>query len=148
MNVLSNLLFLLFIFLSGSSLAMQQRILAIKPHFFYLEAPETVDEYSLGLMYRKHLPRNHGMVFIFDPKNKIAPIMWMKNTYLSLDMLFIGPDSRIKCVFEKTKPLSLDLLHCDEVISAVIELNAGTVAQLNIKKGRIIKLLKKNTAAR
>lgn len=127
---------------------MQQRLLAIKHHFFYLEEPETGDEYRLGLMFRNYLPRNHGMVFIFDPKNKIAPIMWMKNTYLSLDMLFIGPDSRIKCVFENTKPLSLDLLRCDEATSAVIELNAGTVAQYHIKKEMIIKLLKKNTAAR
>lgn len=65
--------------------------------------------------------------------------MWMKNTYLPLDMLFIGSDYQIKCILEYTQPLSLTLLSCDEATLAVIELNAGEVNKFKLKKGMKLK---------
>lgn len=119
--------------------AMDKMTVLINDHEFYLEVPETLSEYNEGLMYRKTLEHNRGMIFVYDPKNTNKAAMWMKNTYLSLDMLFIGPDYRIKCILEHTKPLSLERLTCNDSVLAVIELNAGEVDKFQLKKDMKIK---------
>jgi uncharacterized membrane protein (UPF0127 family) len=106
----------------------------INQHQFNLEVPVTKEEYTQGLMFRRTLPERHGMLFIFDPQGK-PQAMWMKNTYLSLDMLFVGPDSKIACILEHTQPLSLTLLSCDAPVSRVIELNAGEVKKYHLEQG-------------
>ncbi|RUR07958.1 DUF192 domain-containing protein [Legionella sp. km772] len=115
--------------------AMETMTVSINKHPFYLEVPETQSEYNRGLMYRHRLAESGGMIFVFDPKSTSQPTMWMKNTYLPLDMLFIGPDYRIKCILEHTKPLSTVPLSCDNSVLAVIELNAGEVSQFELKTG-------------
>ncbi len=119
--------------------AMANLTVFINHHPFYLEVPKTVKEYDQGLMYRKSLAQNKGMIFVFDPKDKSRPTMWMKNTYIPLDMLFIGSDYRIQCILEQTQPLSLTLLSCNNTVLAVIELNAGDVEKFQLKKGMEIK---------
>jgi uncharacterized membrane protein (UPF0127 family) len=73
------------------------------------------------------------MLFDFGPE-RIAR-MWMKNTYIPLDMLFIGGDGLVADVAEQTEPLSLDIIASRVPIRAVLELNAGTVARLGIRRG-------------
>ena len=73
------------------------------------------------------------MLFVYTPP---APVtMWMKNTYIPLDMLFIGADGRILKVVERTVPLSKELIGSDKAIRAVLELNGGTTDRLKIRKG-------------
>lgn len=119
--------------------AMEQWTLSINNQPFYLEVPVLVTEYNQGLMYRHHLERRHGMIFVFDVNEKHKPTMWMKNTFIPLDMLFIGPDYRIACILEDTEPLSLTLLSCDRPVMAVIELNAGEANQFHLVNGMEIK---------
>ncbi|MFL6813760.1 MAG: DUF192 domain-containing protein, partial [Bradyrhizobium sp.] len=71
---------------------------------FSVELATTAEEKTTGLMYRKVLPDGKGMLFDFSPAQEIS--MWMKNTYISLDMIFIRPDGRILRIAENTEPFS------------------------------------------
>lgn len=126
---------LIFCFLFSSPEAMNSLNLSINHHLFYLEVPENGAEYSQGLMYRHSLPSRHGMIFLFNAKDENRPKMWMKNTYIALDMLFIDSQYKIVCILTHTKPLSLQPLGCDAPAIAVIELNAGEVDRFHIVKG-------------
>lgn len=86
-----------------------------------------------GLMFVKHLDANAGMLFVYPRTQPVA--MWMKNTYVPLDMLFVGEDGRVLRVVENTQPLSLDTIASGVPVRAVIELNAGTAARLHIRPG-------------
>jgi uncharacterized membrane protein (UPF0127 family) len=92
---------------------------------------------SRGLMFRRSMPADHGMLFDFE---QVAPVaMWMKNTYLSLDMLFIRPDGTIARIAADTEPQSTRVIPSGEPVLAVLELNAGTAARLGIKAGDWVK---------
>ena len=71
---------------------------------FSVEMATTEEEKRTGLMYRKELADGKGMLFDFNPEQEIS--MWMKNTYVSLDMIFIRADGRILRIAENTEPLS------------------------------------------
>src|SRR4029079_8238363 len=77
-----------------------------------------------GLMFVEQLADDAGMLFIYPQPQPIS--MWMKNTHLSLDMLFVNPDGRVHRVVETTKPMSLDTISSDGTVLAVIELKAGS----------------------
>ncbi len=86
-----------------------------------------------GLMYRRAMPADQGMLFDFA---KVGPVsMWMQNTYLPLDMLFVRPDGTIARIAANTEPLSTRTIPSGEPVLAVLELNAGTAAKLGIKPG-------------
>jgi uncharacterized membrane protein (UPF0127 family) len=104
-----------------------------KPHIFKVEVAATPDEQETGLMYRKTMPADHGMIFPMDPPRPAS--FWMKNTYLPLDIVFIGPDKRIIRIAENATPLSLDLIDCPEPAAAVLELNGGAAHKLGIAAG-------------
>lgn len=86
-----------------------------------------------GLMFLRDMDEHAGMLFVF-PDNR-QPTMWMKNTYLSLDLLFINGRGRIEYIAASAKPLSLDLIHASVPSHAVLELKGGTCARLGIKVG-------------
>ncbi len=86
-----------------------------------------------GLMFRRSMPPDHGMLFIYDPARMIG--MWMKNTILSLDMLFVKRDGTIARIFERTEPFSERVLSSDQPVYGVLELNAGSVERWGIKPG-------------
>lgn len=86
-----------------------------------------------GLMFVEQLDDDTGMLFIYPQPQSIS--MWMKNTHLSLDMLFVSADGRVHHVVENTKPMSLDTISSDGTVLAVIELKAGSAARLNIRSG-------------
>ena len=103
---------------------------------FNVEVAQTPAELQKGLMHRTEMPNNNGMIFIFDP---IRPVqMWMKNTKLSLDMLFVAGNGKIVMIKEKATPMSTDRISCKEPVRAVIELNAGQVSRHNIQIGDTI----------
>jgi len=86
-----------------------------------------------GLMFVRDLPPERGMVFPFDPAHVVS--FWMKNTYIELDMLFIGADGRVVKIIERAAPLRLDLLSSDVPVGAVLELRGGEAGLLGLKVG-------------
>jgi uncharacterized membrane protein (UPF0127 family) len=100
---------------------------------FKVEVARNDADRAQGLMYRRAMPADQGMLFDFA---KVAPVsMWMQNTYLPLDMLFVRPDGTIARIAANTEPLSTRTIPSGEPVLAVLELNAGTAARLNIKPG-------------
>lgn len=86
-----------------------------------------------GLMFVRSLPADFGMLFIYEQPRIVG--MWMKNTVLSLDMLFIRADGTIANIAYDTEPGSLQTISSDEPVSGVLELNAGTAKRLNLAPG-------------
>ncbi len=86
-----------------------------------------------GLQGRRRLAADAGMLFDFQDTGPV--MMWMKDTYVPLDMLFIDSDGRIVNIAERTVPLSLTVIRSAGPARAVLELNAGTAARLGIKPG-------------
>ncbi|HEY6644730.1 DUF192 domain-containing protein [Povalibacter sp.] len=86
-----------------------------------------------GLMYVREMAADEGMLFIYPRAQRIA--MWMKNTVLPLDMLFVAADGRIIRVAANTRPQSLETVESGADALGVIELNAGIAEKLNIRAG-------------
>ena len=84
-------------------------------------------------MFRRELPRDAGMLFIYDAEATLT--MWMKNTYLPLDMLFIAADGSIINIAERTVPQSMQIISSRGAALAVLEVNGGTVSRLGIAVG-------------
>jgi uncharacterized membrane protein (UPF0127 family) len=102
-------------------------------HTFQVELADNDASRAQGLMYRRSLAPDRGMLFDFK---RVEPIsMWMQNTYVSLDMLFIRPDGTIARVAMNAEPLSTRTIPSGEPVLAVLEVVAGTAARLGIKPG-------------
>jgi uncharacterized protein len=86
-----------------------------------------------GLMFVRDLPATMGMVFPLETPR--VETMWMKNTYIELDMLFIGTDGHVSKIIERATPLSLETLSSDVPVAAVLELRGGEVARLGLQRG-------------
>jgi uncharacterized protein len=102
-------------------------------HVFAVEMAVTSEEQARGLMFRRELPEGQGMLFDFHREQPTA--FWMKNTYIPLDMIFIGGDGRIRHIAEDTVPLSEALVPSGGPVRAVLEVIAGTVRKLGIAVG-------------
>ncbi|WP_428697101.1 DUF192 domain-containing protein [Stappia sp.] len=102
-------------------------------HRFEVEIADTPQARSFGLMHRQHLASDAGMLFDFKEDREVA--FWMKNTLISLDMLFIDRTGRIAHIAADTVPLSEDLVPSREVVRFVLEVPAGTSAALGIAPG-------------
>ena len=100
---------------------------------FTVEIADTADLRAHGLMFRQRMPEDRGMLFDFGKPQPTA--MWMKNTYISLDMLFIRGDGTIAYIAERTVPKSLDVIGLREPVRAVLELAGGVTARLGIRAG-------------
>jgi hypothetical protein len=103
---------------------------------FTLELALTPQQQQLGLMYRRELAPDAGMLFIFPQTQPTA--FWMKNTLIPLDMLFIAADGRIADIHERAVPLSEANIPAKMPVKAVLEVNGGTVARLGIKPGDLV----------
>jgi uncharacterized membrane protein (UPF0127 family) len=101
-------------------------------HVFAVEVMRTPEEKAKGLMYRRELPEGRGMLFDFSPEQPVS--MWMKNTYISLDMIFIGADGRIARIAENTKPESEAIIP-GGTVRGVLEVIAGTAKKYGIAPG-------------
>ena len=103
------------------------------PQKFTVEVATTPAQMDQGLMYRRSLPADGGM--IFDYGQPSMAMMWMKNTLIPLDMLFVDAGGRVVNIRERAVPESLETIPAAAPVRAVIELNGGTVARLGIKPG-------------
>ena len=102
-------------------------------HHFTIELALSPAQQMQGLMYRQSLAADAGMLFLYDQDQEI--LMWMKNTLLPLDMVFITADGHVARVAERTVPQSLATISSGGPVRAVLEINAGTAARLHIAPG-------------
>jgi uncharacterized membrane protein (UPF0127 family) len=102
-------------------------------HNFLVEVARTEEEKKIGLMFRKTLAKNAGMLFLY--KREALRLMWMKNTFIPLDILFIDKNGVIKRVVKRTIPHSLATISSRQSVLAVLELRGGITSSLEIKKG-------------
>ena len=102
-------------------------------HAFQVEVARNDADRAQGLMYRRSMAPDRGMLFDFA---RVEPIsMWMQNTYISLDMLFIRPDGTIARIAENTEPLSTRTISSGEPVLGVLELAAGSAKRLGLHAG-------------
>jgi uncharacterized membrane protein (UPF0127 family) len=108
-------------------------ITATGRHEIVVEVASKPHELRQGLMFRRSLGANEGMLFLYPRPQEIQ--MWMKNTYISLDMVFIREDGTVLRVERDTEPFSLRTIKSGGPAIAVIELLAGSADRLGIKSG-------------
>lgn len=105
-------------------------------HFFvYLAA--TRAQRAQGLSFVMNLPSDHGMLFVFPGSQRIT--MWMKNTFISLDLFFTDAQGAITRIVKDAVPHSTEQIASDGDAYAVLELNAGTAQRLNINIGDTVR---------
>ncbi len=100
---------------------------------FDIELALTPEQQAQGLMYRPSLAADAGMLFLYRPARQVT--MWMKNTVIPLDMLFIAEDGEIVKIVERTVPFSLTNISSDRPVRGVLEINGGTADRLEIRPG-------------
>lgn len=105
-------------------------------HRFMVEVMRTDADRARGLMYRRSLPPEEGMLFDFGEEQNVT--MWMKNTFIPLDMIFVRADGRIHRIEHRTEPESEKLIASGAPVKAVLELNSGVAIRLNLKPGDYI----------
>ena len=128
--------------IAGAFTGVEARAASIQPleivtksgvHVFSVEMATTEEEKTTGLMYRKELADGKGMLFDFSPPQEVS--MWMKNTYISLDMIFIRADGRILRIAENTEPMSTKIIPSRGLAKGVLEVIAGTAQKYGIAPG-------------
>lgn len=109
-----------------------------KSHSFRVEVVEDEVSRAQGLMYRRELPKDAGMLFVFEQEKDLS--FWMKNTYIPLDIIFINNELNIVKIHRMTKPFSEESLPSEKKARYVVEINGGLSDQLGIKEGQKIKI--------
>jgi hypothetical protein len=102
-------------------------------HAFMVEVARTDEQRARGLMFRQSMPIDRGMLFDFKTEQPV--MMWMRNTYISLDMIFITRDGVVINIAENTEPLSERTIPSARPAFAVLELNAGVTRKIGLKPG-------------
>jgi hypothetical protein len=100
---------------------------------FRVEIADEEAERQQGLMFRRTLASDHGMLFVFGETREIA--MWMKDTPLSLDMVFVRADGTVASIAERTQPFSEAIVASGEPVAFVLELRAGVSRLIGLKPG-------------
>jgi uncharacterized membrane protein (UPF0127 family) len=102
-------------------------------HHFNIEEAKSEAQMEQGLMYRRSMAPDAGMLFEYEKPQIMT--FWMKNTLIPLDMLFIAADGTVADIHERAVPMLLDPINSAMPVLGVLELNGGTVARLGIKRG-------------
>ena len=121
--------------LSEANFSQSQILIVSKSgtHKFTVDVAATAAQRQLGLMFREEMAADRGMLFDFGEEKLIS--MWMKNTLISLDMLFVDKTGTILQIEHATIPMSLDSISGNAPALSVIELNAGVTKELGIFEG-------------
>jgi uncharacterized protein len=106
--------------------------ITIDGHTFQVEIADTPQERERGLMFRKSMPDDHGMLFIFSGDQQLS--FWMKNTEIPLAVAYVSEDGTIREIHHM-KPHSLEPIESDHSVRYALELNDGTFAHLGISVG-------------
>ena len=120
---------------TGRAAEMQTLEIATRQgvHVFAVELAVTDEERARGLMERRELPEGRGMLFDFKRDQEVS--MWMKNTYIPLDMIFIRADGRIHRIAENTEPHSTRIVSSGGAVRGVLEVIGGSTRKLGIRPG-------------
>jgi uncharacterized membrane protein (UPF0127 family) len=102
-------------------------------HVFDVEIATTPEKQALGLMFRTTLPETKGMLFPHEAPREVT--MWMRNTYIPLDMVFIRADGTVHRIEKRTEPLSERVIASQGPVAAVLEIAGGTAEKLGLKPG-------------
>jgi uncharacterized membrane protein (UPF0127 family) len=105
-----------------------------KVHHFTVEVAATAEQQERGLMFRNSLADNHGMIFPYEPPQKVS--FWMENTWIPLDIIFIGVGGKIVRI-TNAEAMDLTPLPSGAPVTGVLEIRAGRAAELGIKEGDI-----------
>lgn len=121
--------------------AFPQSMLAVKTQAgrvinFKIWSADTAQREEQGLMFIRQMDPHAGMLFLFPEYRPVT--MWMKNTYLPLDMLFMDRHGKIDAIVANAKPLSEDIIGPKSPEFAVLELKGGTAADLGIRVGDLV----------
>ena len=108
-------------------------ITASGEHSFQVEVAETAEQKSRGLMFRRSLADDAGMIFPYLPPQEAT--MWMRNTYISLDMVFIRGDGIVHRIEVGTEPFSEAVIASNGDVAAVLELKAGISQKIGLRPG-------------
>lgn len=108
-------------------------ITASGEHAFTIEVADTPSKQQRGLMFRRSLGEREGMLFVHDRPREI--VMWMRNTYISLDMIFLTADGTVHRIERDTEPFSERRISSRGPVSAVLEVNAGMAARIGLRPG-------------
>lgn len=100
---------------------------------FTVELAQTPEERGRGLMFREHMDRDAGMLFIFSPPRRVS--FWMKNTLIPLDMLFIDRSGVVRHIHENAIPGDETGIPSRSIAYAVLEINGGLSSELGLKVG-------------
>ncbi|MGL5447258.1 MAG: DUF192 domain-containing protein [Rhabdaerophilum sp.] len=104
-----------------------------KRHNFRIELARNESDRARGLMFRQSMPADQGMLFDFERDQMVS--MWMRNTFIPLDMIFVFADGRIHRIEHRTEVQSERTISSGVPVRAVLELNAGTAERLGLKAG-------------
>ncbi len=122
---------------SGSAAKMRKETLTLVTgageRSMSVEVADTIEEKSMGLMFRTSLADNAGMLFPYSPPQELT--MWMKNTYIPLDMVFIKADGTVHRIEVRTEPLSERVVASQGDVTAVLELAGGAAERLGLTAG-------------
>lgn len=126
-------------FLASAQVATQPLVIETDDgsHSFIVEMVDEPEEIRRGLMDRTEMGPDAGMIFDFGTPREAS--MWMKNTILPLDMLFLQPDGHIVAIARNTVPGSLAQINPGVPVKGVLELNAGRSAELGIEPGDTVR---------
>jgi len=137
-----NLFFILILAMASCNIAMAGTVTNLTihskngDHHFKVELALTPEDQEQGLMWRRGLAGNGGMLFYFSTPRQIS--MWMHNTVIPLDMVFITPDGHIGSIAKNAVPYSDAQINSGMEISAVLELSGGTIDRLSLAKGDVV----------
>ncbi len=106
-------------------------------HTFKVWLADSPSRQAQGLMFVRSLPVLHGMLFVYPEPQSLG--IWMKNTYIPLDVIFIDERGRIRQIFANAKPHTLDTMRSKEPGLAVLEIGGGEAARLGIRPGQSVR---------
>lgn len=98
-----------------------------------VEVADTANEKNYGLMFKSSMPRDEGMIFVYDPPERVS--YWMKNTLIPLDILFVRADGRIARIVANAQPNDLSPIDSLIPVAVVVEVNAGVVQEYGLQAG-------------
>ena len=119
--------------LSSGASSSGNLVTANGPVSIVIEVAETEKEREVGLMNRNSMPADQGMLFDFKQTRLVT--MWMKNTYIPLDMVFMDEAGTVTHIAANAQPLSLDIISSRGPVRYVLELNGGAAARYGLKPG-------------
>ena len=136
--------FFLFLFINTFNISYSSEIrfgtveIKEKDFIFKVEIAETQEKRKKGLMFRTELDEDKGMLFIFPYPDLVN--IWMKNTFLSLDIVFISEDNIIVDIVKEALPLSEKIYTSKLVAKYILEINSGLIKKLDINIGDKVKI--------